>query len=513
MLSRSDATRGRSGLGARDMESTSGRLKVGILVAVMGAAPAPAAPAAQPAVTDSSPGTRITSGIPGPIPGTEMTKEYVQMVGRMAYVWGYPLVSSYNRRAAIALIPAPGLSGGVAPVAPVGHLAMLTDYIKPEQNVIACPNQDVVDGSGYFTLDAEPIIVQVPDFGNRFWVYGLYDARTDAFAAIGKPYETKPGFYMIVGPEWRGRTPAGVSGFVRCSTELASIVPRVFKDDTPEDTKAVQAVLGQIMAYPLSQFDGTMKTTDWSKLPSLPASTSRRGEVNWVDPEKFFDRLPGIIAVVRPLPGEEALYGWIQSVWGAAEKDPELKKALTESFVAADRDIIAPLIQWRYNGRAVGNGWYSPANNAQWGTDYLNRAATSKSNMYENRPNETKYMYRDLDGQGQPLNGTNGYTMTFPKGQFPPTRGFWSLTLYNEQHVFHANPLNRYSLGTKSKGMKYDADGSLTLYFGAKSPGKGKEANWVPAPEGPFSLYFRCYWPEQEVIEGSWRPPAVVRSN
>ena len=101
--------------------------------------------------------------------------------------------------------------------------------------------------------------------------------------------------------------------------------------------------------------------------------------------------------------------------------------------------------------------------------------------------------------------------MTFAKDQTPPVNGFWSLTLYNEHHFFHPNPLKRYSLGTKNKGLQSSADGSLTLYAGAKSPGKEKESNWLPAPETPFSLYIRAYWPKPEIIAGSWTPPKVER--
>ena len=460
---------------------------------------------------------KIAADVPGPATGTAMTKEYVQMVGRMAYVWGYALVNSHNRRAAFAYVTGqngnvPGLNGGVLPMAPVGLNSMLTDYIRPEQTFVACPNQDVAYGAGYFALDKEPIVFQVPEFGDGFWVYAIYDARTDEVAEIGKPYGTKPGFYLLVGPNWKGATPAGINAVVRSSTELAFTAPRIFKGDNPEDSKAVQPVLGQIMFYPLSQFDGKMKTTDWSKLPHFPAPAGPGGETKWVVPEKFFDQLPGVMKLVPPLPGEEALYGWISSVFEAAAKDADAKKALVESFVATDKDIIAPLFQWKYNGRSSGNGWYSPVNNAEWGTDYLNRTGTAKSNMYDNKPNETKYIYRDFDSHGQQLEGKNNYTVTFAKGQEPPVRGFWSLTLYNEHHLFTPNALNRYSLGTKSKSfLKYNADGSLTLYFGAKSPGKDKETNWVPAPNGAFSLYIRCYWADKAVLDGTWMPPQVEK--
>ena len=89
--------------------------------------------------------------------------------------------------------------------------------------------------------------------------------------------------------------------------------------------------------------------------------------------------------------------------------------------------------------------------------------------------------------------------------------GFWSLTLYNEHHFFNPNPLKRFSLGTKNKNLQTNSDGSLTLYAGAKSPGKDKETNWLPAPNTPFSLYVRCYWPEQEVIDAKWTPPKVMK--
>jgi hypothetical protein len=230
-----------------------------------------------------------------------------------------------------------------------------------------------------------------------------------------------------------------------------------------------------------------------------------------VKPETYFEELPIVMKEVPPLPGEEALYGWIRSVFDAAAKDPATKAALVASFVAADKEIIAPLTQWKFNGRSAGNGWNSPVNNARWGTDYLNRTGTSKSNMFDNTPEETKYIYRDFDSHGQQLHGKNNYAVTFPKGQLPPVKGFWSLTLYNDRHFFHPNRLNRFSLGTKNKNLTYNKDGSLTLYFGAKSPGQDKETNWVPAPAGMFSLYIRAYWADNAILDGSWLPPNVEK--
>src|SRR5262249_10526752 len=155
------------------------------------------------------------------------------------------------------------------------------------------------------------------------------------------------------------------------------------------------------------------------------------------------------------------LYAWIGSVLEAAAKDPEIKKTLQETAVESEREMISPLFQWHYNGRAAGNGWNSPVNNAEGGTDYLNRTGTAKSNMYDNRPEETKYIYREDDSEGKQLDGSNIYVITFAKGQVPPVKGFWSLTLYDAEHLFYPNPLKRQSLGTKDKTLKYNDDGSL----------------------------------------------------
>ena len=117
----------------------------------------------------------------------------------------------------------------------------------------------------------------------------------------------------MVGPNWKGETPAGITAVVRSSTRLAFVaIPRVFMDDTAEDRKAIQPLVSQVVFYPLSEFDGKMKIKDWSKLPDFPApKSSGKGEPKWVNPETFFDELPAVMKSVPPLPGEEALYNWI----------------------------------------------------------------------------------------------------------------------------------------------------------------------------------------------------------
>lgn len=469
---------------------------------------APMTYAADPVQTTQPPLTQPANGV-------VMHPEYVKTIARMAYLWGWPMVNMLNRNDTITKAPHPGLMGGVLPVAPRGQVGMLHDYITPDETFVTCPNQDVVYGLGFFSLDDEPVIVQVPDFGDRFWVYAIYDQRTDQVGELGKPYGSKPGFYLLVGPNWKGDKPEGVEAIIRSPTALTNAIPRIFMDDTAEDRAEIQEKINQIVFYPLKDFDGKMKTIDWKNTPNIPnpnAGKASGGETKWVIPEKFFDQFPKVLEMVPPLPGEEALYAQFRQLMDAADKDPAIKKLLVQTAVESEKDIIKPFFEWKHNGRPAGNGWNRSTNNAQFGIDYFNRTGTSKSNMFDNRPKETQYFYTDFDQSGAPLNGGHSYEMTFAAGQEPPVQGFWSLTLYNEKHLFSANKLNRYSLGTKNKDLKHNADGSLTLYVGPTSPGKDKESNWLPSPKEPISLYLRAYWGKEPILDGSWKPPVIKKT-
>jgi hypothetical protein len=447
-----------------------------------------------------------------PANGVDMPAGYARTMAQFAYAWAWPLVNTANRRKLFNQAPEPGLLGGVVPVAPNGRIAMLVDYISPQEHFVTCPNQDVVYGFGYFSLDDQPVVVQVPDFGDRFWVYALYDARTDQFGHVGKPYNTKPGHYLLAGPRWHGTVPAGLTDVVRSPTELGAIGARVFLNDTASDRTAIRPLVNQVVVYPLTEFDGKMKTVDYARLPHFPAPTSTDGgETKWVVPERFFDELPGVLDDVPPLPGEEAIYANLRQLVNVSKADPAIARVLHDTAIASERELVLPFFEWRHNGVPAGHNWNRSKNNAQYGVDYFDRLGTAKSNMYDNRPNETQYYYTDRDASGAQLNGARSYSITFPVGETPQVRGFWSLTLYNDKHLFHPNSLNRFSLGTKNTTLVKSSDGSLTLYAGAKSPGPAREANWLPAPEGMFSLYIRAYWGEQPILDGSWQPPKIEK--
>jgi hypothetical protein len=198
----------------------------------------------------------------------------------------------------------------------------------------------------------------------------------------------------------------------------------------------------------------------------------------------------------------------------AAQENPSLKAAVIDEATRAEAEVIAPLLEFRRFGLPLPHHWTTISNGAAFGTDYFTRTAVAKSNILVNKPNETKYFYQDLDAAGQRLNGGRRYAVTFPEGQLPPVRGFWSLTLYNEHHFFAPNEIGRYSVGTKNRDLRHAEDGTLTIFVQADAPTDPvHRANWLPAPKGEdFSLFIRAYWPAPAITDGLWKPPAVTEA-
>lgn len=450
---------------------------------------------------------------PGPDANVKITEEYAKLVARDVYFWAWAMVNIYNRRLYFSKIKQHQYSGPL-PQAPVNRFTMLTDYVAPEQRNIACPNQDVVYGIGGLALDISPVVIQVPDFGERFWVYQIVDLRTDSFVQLGKMYNTTPGFYLLVGPDWQGEMPKGITKVFRSSTNTGLAGPRIAQNDDSVDKQAIQIPLKQVLMYPLAEYDETMKSIEWSKLPNIPFKATGGSETKWVTPETFFDVLPLVLADAAPLPGEEARYAQVLAVLEALKTNPALKEPMIQAAAEVEEQVVDPLLQFRNFGQQLPHNWSTISNESAFGTDYFTRTAIARSNILVNSPNETKYYYQDLDAKGTRLNGSKHYTVTFAKDQTPPAHGFWSLTMYDGMHFFVPNEIGRYSVGTKNKDLQFDSDGSLTIYVQPDAPTDAKQrANWLPSPvDADFTLYVRAYWPKTSVLDGSWTPPPVEKN-
>src|SRR5882724_11833535 len=288
------------------MKNRRTRFCIGLLLATIGLCTLAQAQSVPP-----SPGW--TRAMPsGPDARVKITEEYVKQVGRDAYFWAWPMVNVYNRRLHFLSVKEIVRAGPLME-APANRLAMLTDYVDPDERSVACPNQDVVYGFGALALDISPLVIQVPDFGDRFWVYQIVDLRTDSFVQLGKMYGATPGFYLLVGPNWKGDVPKGITKVFRSPTNTGIVAPRIFLDDTPEDKRAIQCVL----------------------------------------PDKFVDELPAVLADAPPLPGEEARYAQVAAVLAATRDNPKLKQAFTDGAKEADEKLVKPLFQFRNYGQQL----------------------------------------------------------------------------------------------------------------------------------------------------------------
>jgi hypothetical protein len=437
----------------------------------------------------------------------------LRRTAREAYVWGWALVYLHQCRSALERVPAPGRCGGI-PVAPINRLAMLTDIIRPRTTVVPCANQDVIYGFGMFDLAEDAVVIQIPDFGDRFWLYQLGDHRTDAFARVGRMHGTQPGCYLVVGPDWRGKIPAGIAGVFHCPTRYGYCLPRVHVNGTEEDRLAALPAVDQIVAYPLAEFDGAPQSHDWSRSRWLPHLASRGRHQGGVSPESFFEALPEVLAAVPALPGEEALYARFHGLIRAIENRPEMMAHAVEAACEAERNIVEPLFHFRNVGRPLPGHWTTVDNGASFGGDYLTRTAVAKSNVFVNMSQEARYYYLDLDAHGERLAGGEHYRLTFPAGALPPARAFWSLTIYDERHALPEGD-GPHAIGSHTAGIEFAEDGSLSILVGPALAG-GEDpanANRLVTPTGSFSLYLRVYWPEDAVLNGSWTPPPAHRDD
>ncbi|XZE46889.1 DUF1254 domain-containing protein [Pirellulaceae bacterium SH467] len=457
--------------------------------------------------SENSPGEPFTATCTHPNNRDQVLSRFDQLTQK-AYFWGWPLVYLTNVQRAASLIQRPGISGG-APVAPVNRLSMLTEPVSPEFRSVPCPNPDVIYGFSILDLSEDAVVLQVPDLTDRFWLVQLGDHRTDSFGELGSMYGSKPGFYMIVGPNWKGVAPPSIVEVFQSPTSLAYLIPRVLTR-SKEEVLSVQDALSEFSVSPLTRWNGEWKKRDWTKRKWYPAlGESTRSRCKSVNPMTFFDDLSSILDSVPPLEGEESFYKEIRSLLQAAQQSDSLKEKLRTRARELESSLIEPLFDFSRVGAPLPTGWTSVSNGAAFGTDFMTRAAVAKSNIFVNRANEAKYFYLEADGQGQSLQGERDYTITFPKGALPPNQGFWSLTAYNSDHRIAPVENAPYALlGTQDK-LSYSADGSVTISISQRKTSSDTE-NWIAPPRGRFILYLRIYAPAKPVQTGAWHPPSVA---
>jgi hypothetical protein len=320
--------------------------------------------------------------------------------------------------------------------------------------------------------------------------------------------------YAVTGPGWTGALPSGVKE-LKSPTNIVWLLGRIYCTGTPEDYAAVHKLQDECKLVPLSSYGKAYTPPPGKVDPSIDMKTAVREQVNRMDAVAYFTLLCELMKNNPPAAAdapELAKFARIGIVPGknfdASKLKADFRKRLPE--VAFDRIML----QFKINKEVKDeNGFGFTTKTGIYGTDYLMRALVTAIGLGANRPQDAVYPTSLKDAAGQKYSGANKYVMKFPKGQLPPVSGFWSLTMYDSAYFFVNNPINRYSISAR-QNLISNPDGSTDLYIQKDSPGKDKEANWLPAPAGDFILMLRMYWPNEKnpsIIDGSWKIPPVTK--
>ena len=435
-----------------------------------------------------------------------------------AYIYAYPLVTmEYTRRVSTNVEKPEGAA------APVGQFARLRTYPAVDNHTVTAPNADTLYTIVWLDLSKEPWILSIPDMKDRFYLFPILDGWTNVFQDPGKRTTgTKAQKYAITGPGWTGTLPAGVTEY-KSPTSMVWVLGRIYCTGTPEDYKAVHALQDQVTAVPLSSYGKAYTPAPGKVDPSIDSKTAVREQVNALDGAAYFKLFAELLKTNPPAAADAPMVAKLATLgivpgqdFDASKLDPAAAKGIAEAPKPAQDKIMA----WMKEGIVAGDsklehGWLFTTKTGLYGTEYRQRAFITAIGLGANRPQDAVYPTSEGPDAIKKYSGEHKYTMHFDKGGLPPTNGFWSITMYDASYFFVPNALNRYTVSARNK-FKTNPDGSIDLYFQHDSPGKDKEANWLPAPSGQFILMMRLYWPKEtppSLLDGSWKIPEVKEAS
>jgi hypothetical protein len=428
---------------------------------------------------------------------------------REAYLYGYPLVTMDMTRKHETNVRVPDNAH-----APMGQLIKLREYPPVEDHGAAAPNADTLYTMTWLDVSDEPWVFSIPDMGDRFYIMPMLSGFNEVFFVAGsRATGDEAQEYVITGPSWSGTVPEGPT-HVESPTALVWILGRVYCEGTPEDYAAVHELQDRFSSVPLSAFGGTYTPPPGVVDETFDMEKEVRKQVNDLPLDEFFSYLARLLEANPPKPEDAEIVTQMKEIGLVPGQEfdrhelPKLGHRLDPKLALLElvRSVKAtePVNGWLY--------WTSKA--GQYGTDYERRAMVTLIGPGLNFPQDAMYPFSEKDVDGKHYDGSkHAYVMRFAKGQMPPAKGFWSLTMYNPDFFFVPNTINRYSLSQRDTFVTNE-DGFVDLYLQAESPGRDKEANWLPAPKGKFVPMLRLYWPQDtppSILDGTWTPPPVKR--
>jgi hypothetical protein len=423
------------------------------------------------------------------------------------FIYAYPLILSELSRRARTNVASPTRDGR-APMNQFGHVA-----VAPPPEDPFPPEADTARSTLWYDVSREPLAIRVPDSGGRYYALWMRDMWTRLFAVAGtRNTGTATQIFVLVPPGWRGTPPAGA--VVIQSPTMHGWIDVKVRVNGAADLPTIQRFQRALTGTPLSQWGnpyvmrGPMVNAAWD---TRTPARDQLARLSAGDALSLFSKLTR----VNP-PGEEDAgvvvrmqrIGIVPGVYVAPDGGTSTDRAALESAWREAQERIATTA----TDAERRDGWRRDATAAEFDVaDYLHRAAIARGGLSPIPADDGISLTADADADGCSLSSDNRYVLRFEPRQLPPVRGFWSLTMYDDRHLFASNPVDRYAIGDSDEPW-LNADGSLDLYIQQAPPGSESAANWLPAPRrGPFSMTLRLYWPARDVIEGRWRPPAVRR--
>lgn len=440
--------------------------------------------------------------------GPAVSEDDAYAIGVEAYTYSYPLVLMEMTRRVTTNVATPGANR-----APTNRFANMPSYPDAGFHDVVRPNADTLYSSLWYDVGREPLILTLPDTAGRYHVIPIMDMWTDVFATLGsRTTGTGGGIFALVGPHWQGALPKGVRRIVS-PTETGWIIGR-FQANGAADYGNVHKLQAGLRAVPLSGWGRSYVPPRNAVDPAIDMKTAPVDQVARLDAAAFFALFADLMERNPPHAADYPILLRMERIGLVPGKSFDLAKAdpvVRDALIRAAADGYKRIVDRRRTFGIPRNGWISPAGMiGSYGNDYLMRAFIGYAGLGALPPDEAIYPFGLLDGDGKLFTGAARYVLHFDKAQLPPAAAFWSLTMYGPDQFFVANPINRFAIGDRDKLM-FNADGSLDLYIQHDSPGADREANWLPAPAGPFSMNLRLYLPRPQAVDGRWVPPAIKR--
>jgi hypothetical protein len=377
----------------------------------------------------------------------------------------------------------------------------------PADTDIVTPNNDTPYSWAWLDLRAEPMVLSLPAVAApRYYVNQWFDLYTHNFAYTGvRATGRGVASYLFAGPRWMGEIPKGISKVFDAETEFVGTLTRT-QLLGPDDVAAMKAVQDSYELIPLSQFMGTPAP---APPPAVVWPVWDAARAEGLD---FIVYLNALLDFMPAQASEQEMFTRFAQIgigagraFDSSALAPEIRTAMEEGVAEAAKALKEGALQQKDSRALFGT-------RTELGDGYITkRNFGAMLGIYGNTKEEAIYGSQQTDNEGKVLDGNRHWVLRFEPGQLPPVTEFWSITMYNlPQRLLVENPLNRYSIGSRTAGLKQGADGSLEVYIQADSPGPEKESNWLPAPRGPFFFVGRFYGPKPEALDGRWTLPPLV---